>query len=222
MNSLLSGILYQNDMLFYFINRGLDNPFLDFLMPAITDFGSFIAMGIICVLLYIFGGENTRKVAVLGIAALLIANVAVFYLKFIIAEPRPYLVLPNVDLLIPEGEIYSFPSGHSASSFAVMMVIGLKYRLNIKGKTYRLLYPLLAFASLIAFSRIYIGVHYPLDVVFGAIVGILSALLAIYLGWDDAIVNKISQISIKNILTNIIRKKQSSKNIQTSKLENHP
>jgi undecaprenyl-diphosphatase len=211
MGSLLSGILYQNDMLFYFINRGLDNSFFDFLLPAITDFGSFIAMGIICVLLYIFGGENTRKVALLGLAALLLANVAVYLLKIIVAEPRPFNVLPNVDLLVSESEIYSFPSGHSASSFAVMIVIGLKYRLHIKGKTYRLLYPLLAFASLIAFSRVYIGVHYPLDVVFGAIVGILSALVVIYIGWDETIINKISQISIKDIINNLVRGKQSSK-----------
>ena len=211
MSSLISWILYQNTLLFYFINNGLENPFFDFLMPAITNFGSFIAMGIICVVLYIFGGENTRKVALLGLAALLLANVAVYLLKIIIAEPRPFNVLPHVDLLVSESEIYSFPSGHSASSFAVMMVIGLKYRLHIKGKAYRLLYPLLAFAALIAFSREYIGVHYPLDVVFGAIVGILSALVVIYIGWDDSIINKISQISIKDIIINLVRGKQSSK-----------
>jgi undecaprenyl-diphosphatase len=211
MSSLISWILYQNTLLFYFINNGLENPFFDFLMPAITNFGSFIAMGIICVVLYIFGGENTRKVALLGLAALLLANVAVYLLKIIIAEPRPFNVLPHVDLLVSESEIYSFPSGHSASSFAVMMVIGLKYRLHIKGKAYRLLYPLLAFAALIAFSRVYIGVHYPLDVVFGAIVGILSALVVIYIGWDDSIINKISQISIKDIIINLVRGKQSSK-----------
>jgi undecaprenyl-diphosphatase len=208
MSSILSGILYQNDMLFYFINRGLDNSFFDFLMPAITNFGSFIAMGIICILMYIFGGENTRKVALLGLVALLLANVAVYLLKIIVAEPRPFNALPNVDLLVSESEIYSFPSGHSASSFAVMVVIGLKYRLLIKGKAYRLLYPLLAFASLIAFSRVYIGVHYPLDVVFGAIVGILSALVVIYIGWDDTIVNKISKISIKDIINNLVWGKQ--------------
>ncbi len=215
MSSLISWILYQNTLLFYFINNGLDNSFFDFLMPAITNFGSFIAMGIICVVLYIFGGENTRKVALLGLAALLVANVAVYFLKFIVAEPRPFNVLPHVDLLVSESEIYSFPSGHSASSFAVMMVIGLKYRLHIKGKAYRLLYPLLAFAALIAFSRVYIGVHYPLDVVFGAIVGILSAILVIYIGWDETIVNRISKISIKASFINLIRGKQSSKDKQS-------
>jgi undecaprenyl-diphosphatase len=215
MSSLISWILYQNTLLFYFVNNGLENPFFDFLMPAITDFGSFIAMGIICVVLYIFGGENTRKVALLGLAALLLANVAVYLLKIIIAEPRPFNVLSHVDLLVSESEIYSFPSGHSASSFAVMIVIGLKYRLHIKGKAYRLLYPLLAFAALIAFSRVYIGVHYPLDVVFGAIVGILSAVLVIYIGWDETIVNRISKISIKDSFINLIRRKQSSKDKQS-------
>ena len=45
MSSLISWILYQNTVLFYFINNGLSNPFFNFLMPAITNFGSFIAMG---------------------------------------------------------------------------------------------------------------------------------------------------------------------------------
>ena len=214
MSSLISWILYQNTSLFYFINNGLSNPFFDFLMPAITNFGSLTAMAIICVLMYIFGGENTRKIAVLGLVALLLANVAVYLLKNIVAEPRPFIVLPNVIQLISESEAYGFPSGHAASSFAVMTMIGLKYRLHFKGKTYRLLYPLLAFASLIAFSRVYVGVHYPLDVVFGAVVGIVSTLLVIYIGWDDKIVDRISKISIKDIVTNQVKGRQSSKDKQ--------
>ncbi len=215
MSSLISWIMYQNTLLFYFINNGLSNPFFDFLMPTITNFGSLTAMAILCLLMYIFGGENTRKIAVIGLAALLLANVAVYLLKYIVAEPRPFAVLPNVIQLVSESEAYGFPSGHSASSFAVMMVIGLKYRLHIKGKSYRLLYPLLAFASLIAFSRVYVGVHYPLDVIFGAFVGILSALVVIYIGWDETIVDKISKISIKDIIIHLIKGEQSSKDKQS-------
>jgi len=48
-----------------------------------------------------------------------------------------------------------------------------------RGKKYKLIYPLIAFASVIGFSRIYIGVHYPLDVVFGAIVGVICALIVL-------------------------------------------
>jgi undecaprenyl-diphosphatase len=85
--------------------------------------------------------KKEKKVAILGLAALFVSNVAVYLLKFIIAEPRPFLTLPNVDLLVSESEFYSFPSGHTASSFAAAVVIGLKYKLNFRGKNYGLCYP---------------------------------------------------------------------------------
>lgn len=176
---LLNGMLHYNVILFYAINNGMDNSVFDFIMPSITNFGSLIAWSLICGLIFIFGGETGKKVAILGLTALFLSNVAVFVLKYVIAEPRPFLTLSHVDLLTPENEIYSFPSGHTASSFAAATVIGLKYSFMAKGKKYRLIYPLLAFASIIGFSRIYIGVHYPLDVVFGAIVGMISALLVL-------------------------------------------
>ncbi len=176
---LLNGILHYNIVLFYVINNGMDNSIFDLIMPLLTNFGSLIAWGLICVLIFIFGGENGKKVAILGLAALFLSNAAVFVLKYVIAEPRPFLTLGHVDLLTPENEIYSFPSGHTASSFAAATVIGLKYRFMAKGKKYRLIYPLLAFSSIIGFSRVYIGVHYPFDVVFGAAVGMISALIVL-------------------------------------------
>lgn len=192
---ILTEILNQNTMLFYMINHGMDNSLLDFIMPLLTNFGSLIAWAVICGILFIFGGEKGRKVAILGLAALFVSNVVVYLLKFIIAEPRPFLTLPNVDLLVSESEFYSFPSGHTASSFAAAVVIGLKYKLNFRGKNYRLIYPLLTFAGVIGFSRIYIGVHYPLDVFFGAIVGILSALIVLKFE-DNVLVEKLSQVCL--------------------------
>ncbi|EKF84759.1 phosphatase PAP2 family protein [Methanobacterium formicicum] len=178
---LLAGILNQNVNLFYMINGGMDNIVFDFIMPLITNFGSIIAWVVICGLLFVFGGVKGKKVAVLGLVALFVSNAIVYSLKFIIAEPRPFLTLPNVDLLVYENGSYSFPSGHTASSFAAAVVIGLKYKFNFRGKSYGLIYPLLAFAGVVGFSRIYVGVHYPLDVAFGALIGILSALIVLKL-----------------------------------------
>lgn len=192
---ILTEILNQNTMLFYMINHGMDNSLLDFIMPLLTNFGSLIAWAVICGILFIFGGEKGRKVAVLGLAALFISNVIVYLLKFMVAEPRPFIALPNVDLLVSENEVYSFPSGHTASSFAAAVIIGLKYKLNFRGKSYGLIYPLLAFAGVIGFSRVYIGVHYPLDVAFGAIVGILSALLVLKIE-DNSLVDKLSHVCL--------------------------
>ncbi len=192
---LISEILNQNVMLFYFINLGMENSFFNFVMPLITNFGSFLAWGIICVLLFIFGGEKGKKVSIIGLLALILANIVVYELKYLVAEPRPFLALSNVHQLVSESEIYSFPSGHTASSFAVAVVIGLKYKFNLRGRDYSWLYPLIAFSILIGFSRIYIGVHYPLDVVFGAIVGILSAAIALKLG-DNSFVDKIAGLPL--------------------------
>ncbi len=199
MNSLISLLSHLNIFSFYFINHGLDNSLFDILMPIITDFGSILAWLLILGIMFVFGGERTRKIAFLGFLALMVANVVVYSLKFFVAEPRPFLTLTNVDLLVHAEETYSFPSGHAASSFAAAFVIGCKYKLNLKGKNYNLLYPLMIFAAVIGFSRIYIGVHYPYDVLVGAIIGVLSAYFILKL-WNNDLTERISKINVKNRL----------------------
>ncbi len=129
----------------------------------------------------------------MGLIALVISNGITYILKPLIAEPRPFLALSNVDLLAPKSEIYSFPSGHTTSSFTVATVIGLKYIFMLKNKKYRLVYPLIVFAALIGFSRIYIGVHYPSDVLVGAIIGTICALLVLKLE-DKIFLKKITDL----------------------------
>ncbi len=171
---LLSKLLNENISLFYLIN-GINNSILNFIMPIITNFGSLLPWSLICVLIYIFGGDYGRKVAVLGLLGLFLTDILVILLKYLVAEPRPFLTLPNVNLLTFTNG-YSFPSGHTALSFAGATIIGLKYHSKSEGK-YWLIYPLLAFAILIGFSRIYIGVHYPYDVIFGALLGTMCGLV---------------------------------------------
>ena len=205
-NILLNGILNYNTALFYAINDGMDNSVFNFIMPILTNFGNLIAWSLVCVLIFIFGGQYGKKVAIIGLLALFLSSAAILALKYIVAEPRPFLVLSHVHLLTTEND-YSFPSGHATASFAGAVAIGKKYSFIIKGKTHKLIYPLLAFATLIGFSRVYVGVHYPLDVIFGAVIGTIFALAVVrfekkissFIGLE-----KILNINIARKLKNII------------------
>ena len=166
-----------------------------------------------CTFVHIWRSEKLRKVAILALFALFISNVAVYLLKPLIAEPRPFLVLANVHQLVPETEIYPFPSGHTTSSFAAATVIGLKYSLKLKNKKFKLIYPLISFAAVIGFSRIYLGVHYPLDILFGALIGITCALTMLKLE-ERIFQNKyFKEIGLEK-MTNIDTAKMIKKNLQ--------
>jgi undecaprenyl-diphosphatase len=170
-------MLINNVDLFYAINH-INSPFLDWLMPIISYFGSLIIWILISLIIFLFGGKKGRKVAVLAILALFLSSIIVSVLKYLVAEPRPFVTLENVKLLTNGaviGYYTSFPSGHTSSSFAFAFVVGLKYRIRFL-KNLRLIYLLLIFAALVGFSRIYIGVHYPLDVIAGALIGSISAI----------------------------------------------
>lgn len=158
--------------IFYLINLNMQNPVFDFIMPLFSQVGYFSFWIFISILIFIFGGEKGKKVAVLSVIALLAGYFLTEILKFIVARPRPFDVLEGVRVLDPT-DGYSWPSGHSMASFIVFTIYGLSI-----GKNYWLLC-LFIFAGLVAFSRIYNGVHYPSDVVSGALIGILIGLLAL-------------------------------------------
>ena len=159
--------------LFYFINDALKNPLFDFLMPFVTEMGSFVAMLAICVIVIIlsiiFKNRTVKRIALLCLFSLLLADGIALLLKALILEPRPFAVLNNVHLLVVEDDPSSFPSGHTTSTFAVLSVLVFKFRHEFWSVV------LILFGIVIGFSRIYVGVHYPLDVLAGCIIGVLSA-----------------------------------------------
>ena len=96
-------------------------------------------------------------------------------LKPLVHRIRPFDVKTGIELLINRPTDYSFPSGHTCASFACALVL---YR--ILPKKYGV--PAVILASLIAFSRLYVGVHYPTDVLGGMFVGIFSSCLVLWIG----------------------------------------
>ncbi|WP_225370833.1 phosphatase PAP2 family protein [Methanobrevibacter arboriphilus] len=154
-------------------------------MPVITDIGSTIVVFTISTVLLIVGilkkNMKLRRLAIIGLIAFIITAAIIFTLKVLVEEPRPFIVLKYVNLLIIENDPYSFPSGHSGNIFALATAFGLNCTLKLRGKQFKLAWILYPIALLTCFSRVYIGVHYPFDILIGAIIGIFGGLLATFI-----------------------------------------
>lgn len=145
----------------------LHTPVLDKFMTSVTKLGDAGIFWIILTLVFL-AIPKMRRTGVIMAAALLtdllICNV---FLKNIVARTRPYDINTTVELLVARLHDYSFPSGHTAASFASVTA------LYLSGER-RLWIIALVISCLIAVSRLYLYVHYPTDVLGGIIFGCLS------------------------------------------------
>ena len=107
-------------------------------------------------------------IAVLVLAADGVAQLLAQLLKRATNIERPSVTYPQPEPLVPTPTDLSFPSGHAASSFACVMILAFAVP--------RLAIPLYLLAAGIAWSRVYVGVHYPLDIAAGALLGIAVAI----------------------------------------------
>src|SRR5580704_15263668 len=153
--------------LFHWVNPALSDSFLDVLMPFVSGNRYFVPVFIIVIALTLCKGGTRGRVCVfmLLLAVFLGDSIVCNTLKHVLHRPRPFLALANVHM--PDGvgrtTSGSMPSSHSANWFAATMVLFIYYR--------RSLWFMLPLALLVSFSRIYNGVHYPGDVLAGAILG---------------------------------------------------
>ncbi|OEC87103.1 MULTISPECIES: phosphatase PAP2 family protein [Methanobacterium] len=183
LDGLIASLNQIDILIFYIININMQNQVFDVIMPLISSVGYFSIWIGLCVLLYVFGGRKGRNVALVCIVALVFGYFLTEILKYIVARPRPYVALNGIRVLTDMSGS-SWPSGHTVASFIGAIIIGRSYSFKFKGKRCRLIYPLLVFAFLVGFSRIYNGVHYPFDVISGALIGIFCALLILMIEKD--------------------------------------
>ena len=157
--------LLQIDQVILSWFQSLHTGWLDGLMVFITSLGNYGGIWFAAGIALLFFPRYRRY----GI--LLIAGVITGYLlgdlvlKPLVARPRPFVSLPAAELLIPPPHSYSFPSGHALSSFAAATALFLADK--------RLGIPACILAAFIAFSRPYLFVHYPTDVLAGALLGVV-------------------------------------------------
>jgi undecaprenyl-diphosphatase len=171
----LPALLYQLDVaVFRLCNRTIANPVFDIFFPFITDlnqhwYGWVLFVGL-WLLLMTKGGKKGRTVGLLVIVVVAMSDqISSKVIKYMVMRPRPcWLVdgkpiVENVRLLVSCGGGYSFPSSHAVNNFAIASYVSHYYR---KWSGWFFL-----FAFLMAFSRLYIGVHYPSDALGGAAIG---------------------------------------------------
>ena len=167
-----------------FIQDTFACPFLDRVMPIITLFGDkgifWIAVALILIII-----KKTRKTGVMmGTALLLGLIIGNVILKNAIARTRPYDVntAMQAELLVKALSDFSFPSGHTTAAFELATVWMMRDR--------RFGIPALVFAFVMAFTRLYLYVHYPTDVIGGMAVGILCGVAGYFI--VDKIWNKVT------------------------------
>ena len=161
---------------FHFFNGTMSNPIFDFIMPIITNQDIWVIPILLLVLGLIFkGGKRGKIAAALSIIAVLSTDaIAAQWIKPLVGRVRPsYAMTESINLLVAKGGKFSFVSNHAANMFCAAAVLSYFY-----ARWKNILY---ALAAAVSFSRVYVGVHYPGDVIFGGLFGYGMAWLVLSL-----------------------------------------
>ncbi|MEW6654021.1 MAG: phosphatase PAP2 family protein [Bacteroidota bacterium] len=167
--------LYQLDVtIFYFINHTLSNQAFDKFFPFFTEVKNWYITYVILFLLMISKGGRLGRIAAFVLVILITVSdqFSSTFLKNWFERARPCNVLENVNILVTCTESFSFPSSHAVNNFAAALFFTMIF------PKYKIWFFIIA--SLQAFSRPYVGVHYPSDVIGGALIG---AALGCFFGW---------------------------------------
>jgi undecaprenyl-diphosphatase len=177
----MTDYLYNIDLsIFYFFNHTISTPFLDKFFSLITNVNNWYIAYIILLLISFIKGGRAGKIAAIGVLILIAITDQVnsVLIKELFHRARPCMVLP--DAITPMGctGTFSFPSSHAFNNFAAATFI-VRFFPRLWGA-------LFITAVLVSISRIYLGLHYPSDVLGGAILGsVMGYLFATFIKWID-------------------------------------
>jgi undecaprenyl-diphosphatase len=190
-------IIYIDRLLFSLLNGTIANPVFDALMPLITDLNkspvALVIAGLAWLLLIIRGGKTGRITAIGLILVLALSDqLNSSVLKSVFQRPRPchfvedVVNMESLRLLVRCGSGQSFPSSHAANNAAVATFLTWYY------PKYKWIF--IGIALTVAFSRIYVGVHFPIDVIGGIIVGIICGVTGIIaMAGGEALLKKLTK-----------------------------
>jgi len=168
-------------LLLEWANQSLAHPLLDILMVGLTTvgFAALPLLGIILILRGANGNGEEKRVGSTILYALGLSTLLTFIFYYLILRPRPedaLILSSDIRLILPTPFFPSYPSGHSAAAFATAIVLYLAYRQQWTTFLHHGLWSVVtvSYAILIAFSRLYLGHHYPSDLFGGMVIGLAS------------------------------------------------
>ena len=163
---MLESLIQLDKAIFRFFNSTTANPIFDWIMPIITN-QNIWAIPILGILIFLAtkGGRRGQITAVILIIACGLADyTSASILKPFFGRLRPsHEMLDGIRILMGKGGKYGFVSSHAANIYGAAVVFGYFY------PKHKILY--FSIAAAVAFSRVYVGVHYPGDIIFGGLLG---------------------------------------------------
>ena len=173
MNTFLQSVQNLDGEILLLIQRYLRTDMLTPFMKIVTFLGNGGWFWILCAVV-LLAVPKTRKTGYAAVLSLIFGVIVTnLLLKNIVARPRPFAEIEALIPLIAKPTDFSFPSGHTTASFAVALVM-----LRMLPKKIGI--PAVVLAALVAFSRLYLGVHYPTDVLTGFVVALVGSSLAVW------------------------------------------
>lgn len=158
----------DSDILLIF-NNSIRCKLLDLLMPYITYLGSVTFCAMYCLIFLFIPSDFIHSLAINTAKSLIIATITAHIIKVTVNRIRPFLSLNNLNIKKIGIDSYSFPSGHTTSAFCIAIMFSLYFPIAAPVA--------IALSCGVGISRMYIGVHYPTDVMVGMLLGTICSFL---------------------------------------------